>query len=154
MDLEEVKNLVAILESSSIDSIMVEEKDKKIKLQKSPNVAAMPAAAAPVSFQAPVLPFGAGTGASAPEAPKQGAKPGDFITSPMVGTFYESPSPDADAFVKPGKTVAKGDKLCILEAMKIFNEIEADFDCKILEILVKDGQIVEYDTPLFRVEKL
>jgi acetyl-CoA carboxylase biotin carboxyl carrier protein len=72
----------------------------------------------------------------------------------MVGTFYRAPSPDSPPFVKEGDKVSKGQTLCIIEAMKIFNEIEAEFDCKILEILVEDGQPIEYDMPLFLVEKL
>ena len=72
----------------------------------------------------------------------------------MVGTFYAAPSPDSPPFVKAGDTVRKGQTLCILEAMKIMNELEAEFDCKILEVLVEDGEPVEYDKPLFRVERL
>ena len=72
----------------------------------------------------------------------------------MVGTYYASPSPESPSFVEVGSTVKKGQTLCILEAMKIMNEVEAEFDCKILEILVKDGSPVEYDMPIFVVEKL
>jgi len=72
----------------------------------------------------------------------------------MVGTFYRAPSPDAAPFVNVGDTVRKGQTIAIIEAMKIMNELEAEFDCKILEILVENGQPVEYDMPLFRVEKL
>lgn len=72
----------------------------------------------------------------------------------MVGTFYASPSPESPAFVKPGDTVKAGQTLCILEAMKIMNEVEAEFDCKIVEILVQDSNPVEYDMPLFVVEKI
>ncbi|WP_417903895.1 acetyl-CoA carboxylase biotin carboxyl carrier protein [Campylobacter sp. LH-2024] len=76
------------------------------------------------------------------------------INSPMVGTFYQAPSPGAAPFVKVGSTVKKGDAIAIIEAMKIMNEIEAEFDCKIVEILVADGQPVEFGMPLFTVEKL
>jgi len=79
---------------------------------------------------------------------------GDVIASPMVGTFYASPSPDAPPFVKAGDKVKKGQTLCILEAMKIMNELDAEYDCKIIDILVADGDAVEYDKPLFVVEKL
>jgi acetyl-CoA carboxylase biotin carboxyl carrier protein len=85
---------------------------------------------------------------------KEEKSSGINITSPMVGTFYVAPSPDSPPFVKEGDKVRKGDTLCILEAMKIMNELEAEFECRILEILVKDGEPVEYDKPLFRVEKL
>ncbi|EOI4812215.1 acetyl-CoA carboxylase biotin carboxyl carrier protein, partial [Campylobacter coli] len=76
------------------------------------------------------------------------------INSPMVGTFYQAPSPGAAPFVKVGSTVKKGDTIAIIEAMKIMNEIEAEFDCRIAEILVADGQPVEFGMPLFAVEKL
>ena len=77
---------------------------------------------------------------------------GKIITSPMVGTFYMKPSPNADPYVKIGQKVKKGDVLCIIEAMKLMNEIEAEFDGEIKEILVKDGESVEYGKPLFKLE--
>jgi acetyl-CoA carboxylase biotin carboxyl carrier protein len=79
---------------------------------------------------------------------------GDMIVSPMVGTFYASPSPDSAPFVKVGDRVKKGQVIAVLEAMKIMNELEAEFDCKIVSVLVSDAQAVEYDMPLFAVEKL
>jgi len=79
---------------------------------------------------------------------------GDAILSPMVGTYYSSPSPDSPEFVKVGDTIKKGQVVAILEAMKIMNELEAEFDCKILKILASNGQAVEYDMPLFIVEKI
>jgi len=107
--------------------------------------AATPAVIAPVA--APVVE--AAEVVSAPVAIS-----GDTIDSPMVGTYYSSPSPEAPAFVKEGDTVKKGQTLCILEAMKIMNEVEAEYDCKIISILVKDGDPVEYDMPIFAVEKI
>jgi len=79
---------------------------------------------------------------------------GEIISSPMVGTFYQAPSPDSPPYVRVGDQIKKGDTLCIIEAMKIMNELEAEFDCEILEILVEDGQPVEFDTPLFRVKRV
>ena len=105
---------------------------------------AAPVAAAPVAVAAPSQSVSA-----APEEIK-----GDAILSPMVGTFYSSPSPDSPTFVKVGDVVKKGHVVAILEAMKIMNELEAEFDCKILDVLVKNGQPVEYDMPLFIVEKV
>ena len=87
-------------------------------------------------------------------APIAEVKKGEIVTSPMVGTFYKAPSPDSPAYAKVGEVVKKGKSMCIIEAMKIMNEIESDYDCKIVEILVEDGQPVEYDMPLFRVEKI
>ncbi|MGE3300191.1 MAG: acetyl-CoA carboxylase biotin carboxyl carrier protein, partial [Arcobacter sp.] len=113
-------------------------------------VSAAPAVAAPVAaVSAPVATVNVASTETATTA-----KSGDMINSPMVGTFYSSPSPESPAFVNVGDTVKKGQTLCILEAMKIMNEVEAEFDCKILEILVKDGSPVEYDMPIFVVEKL
>jgi len=79
---------------------------------------------------------------------------GEIITSPMVGTLYSSPSPDSPPFVKVGDKVKRGDVLCILEAMKIMNELEAEYDCKILDILAGNGEAVEYGKPLFVVERI
>ncbi len=79
---------------------------------------------------------------------------GETINSPMVGTYYASPSPEAGAFVKAGDMVKTGQTLCILEAMKIMNEVEAEYDFKVIEVLVKDGSPVEYDMPLFLIEKI
>lgn len=78
---------------------------------------------------------------------------GTIIASPMVGTFYESPSPDSESFVKLGDSVKKGQTLCIIEAMKLMNEIESEVSGKIVEVLVKDGDMVEYGTPLFKIEE-
>ena len=103
-------------------------------------VAAAPAAsAAPLAQEA------------APTAP---VVSGDMIVSPMVGTFYAAPSPDSAPFVKVGDRVKKGQVIAVLEAMKIMNELEAEFDCEILSVLVSDAQAVEYDMPLFAVKKL
>jgi len=145
MTLEKIKELISLVEESGISGLEITEKDSTIKIEKQ--LAAAPAAyAVPQAMAVP---------AAAPAAPAEAAAVGgEVITSPMVGTFYKSPSPDSPAFVKLGDTVSKGQTICILEAMKIFNEVEAEFDCKILEFLVQDGQVVEYDTPLFRVEKL
>ena len=84
----------------------------------------------------------------------EAAGKGDFITSPFVGTFYSAPRPDTPAFVELGSRVAKGQTVCIVEAMKLFNELEAEFDCEILEMLVDNGQAVEYGAKLYRVRKL
>jgi len=105
--------------------------------------------AAPVAVAAPAVVSTAAI-ASTPAAPVSG----DAILSPMVGTFYSSPSPESAPFVKVGDRVKKGQVVAILEAMKIMNELEAEFDCEILEVLKSDGQAVEYDMPLYAVKKL
>ncbi len=153
MTFDEIKELVEILDNSSLSSIKITKEDFTINLNKygrtAPAAAPAAPAAAPVAAPAPAA-------APAAEAPAAAAPvaSGEAITSPMVGTFYQSPSPDSPAFVKAGDTVRKGQTLAIIEAMKIMNELEAEFDCKIVEILVQDGQVIEYDTPLFRIEKV
>jgi acetyl-CoA carboxylase biotin carboxyl carrier protein len=91
--------------------------------------------------------------AAAVAAPEKAEEGGALITSPFVGTFYRAPSPDAASFVEVGQTVRKGQVVCIVEAMKLMNEIESDFDGKVLEVLVKNGAHVEYGQPLFRIDK-
>ena len=156
MKLDEIKELMRLFGKSKLNRIQIKQKDFEIEMEKGGTVVvetAPAAKAAPaVSTAAP-----AAAPASAPAAEEKQSEPvakGELITSPMVGTFYAAPSPDSPPFVKVGDTVRKGQTLCILEAMKIMNELEAEYDCKILEILVEDGEPVEYDKPLFRVEKL
>ncbi len=146
MDLEKIEGLVKIIENSSLTEFTLKEGDLKItmsKLDHPPVVAAgMPVAPAP---------------AAPAEAPTAEVKEEDeklFITSPIVGTFYSAPAPDAPAFVKVGDQVKNGQTVCILEAMKLMNEIQSDFDCEIEAVLVSNEQKVEYGQPLFRVKKL
>lgn len=146
MDLEKIEGLVKIIENSSLTEFTLKEGDLKItmsKLDHPPVVAAgMPVASAP---------------AAPAEAPTAEVKEEDeklFITSPIVGTFYSAPAPDAPAFVKVGDQVKNGQTVCILEAMKLMNEIQSDFDCEIEAVLVSNEQKVEYGQPLFRVKKL
>ncbi len=156
MTLEEIKELIRVFgRSTRLGSLKIKKGDFEIELEKlSAEISAAPtatpaAAPAPASAQESIPAAETENQSSAESELK-----GDIITSPMVGTFYAAPSPDSEPFVKVGDTVRKGQTLCILEAMKIMNELEAEYDCKILEVLVHDGQPVEYDTPLFRVEKL
>jgi acetyl-CoA carboxylase biotin carboxyl carrier protein len=110
-----------------------------------------PAAAEPA---VPPLPLPPTVHAAAvPEKSAKPAETGTLLTSPFVGTFYRAPAPEAPAFVEAGQTVRKGQVVCIVEAMKLMNEIESEFDGKILEILVKNAEHVEYGQPLFRIEK-
>lgn len=146
MDLEKIEGLVKIIENSSLTEFTLKEGDLKItmsKLDHPPVVAAgMPVAPAPA---AP---------AEAPAAEAEEADEKLFITSPIVGTFYSAPAPDAPAFVKVGDQVKNGQTVCILEAMKLMNEIQSDFDCEIEAVLVSNEQKVEYGQPLFRVKKI
>jgi acetyl-CoA carboxylase biotin carboxyl carrier protein len=153
MKLEEIKELIRVFGRSKLGKLKVKDGDFEIAMQKVGSEVAVTNATQAVS--APVI-------QEAIPAPKQeeaqaesaSCVTGEFITSPMVGTYYAAPSPDSPPFVSVGDRVRKGQTLCILEAMKIMNELEAEYDCKILEILVQDGEPVEYDMPLFRVEKL
>ena len=152
MKLDEIKELIKIFGKSKLERIQIKEKDFEIKMEKATNVVVEPATVNSVSTT-PVVTTTAPTPVVEEEV-TTATPAGELITSPMVGTFYCAPSPDSPPFVKAGDSVRKGQTLCILEAMKIMNELEAEFDCKILEVLVEDGEPVEYDKPLFRVEKL
>ena len=135
-------------DDSTLSSLKINKEGFSIEFEKATiatAVAAPAVAAAPVAAAAP---------APTAAAPVAEEIAGDKILSPMVGTYYASPSPDSPVFVKEGDVVKKGQPLAILEAMKIMNELEAEFDCKILKILVEDGKPVEYDMPLFVVEKM
>ena len=145
----EIKELIKIFDESDITKLKIEDKDFSISLSKEATVATVSAPAPVVTAPAPVVQQTQESAVST-----ESAKPsGLTINSPMVGTFYKAPSPGAPAFVKVGDSVSKGQSVGIIEAMKIMNEIEAEYDCKIVEILVEDGQPVEFDTPLFVVEK-
>jgi acetyl-CoA carboxylase biotin carboxyl carrier protein len=157
MKLDEIKELARIFGKSKLDKMKIKMKDFELEMEKGGTAPVAVAAAAPAPVSAaPATPAPAQAEPSRNEADDAAASrpKGDIITSPMVGTFYASPSPDAPPFVQVGDTVKKGQTLCILEAMKIMNELDAEYDCKILDILVQDGEAVEYDKPLFVVEKL
>ncbi len=146
MNIKHIKELVQEFDASTLSKLKITSDAFSIELEK--NIGTV---AAPVMMAAPVAV------ASAPvalEVPAATIVAGDYILSPMVGTFYSAPSPDSPPFVKVGDRVKKGQVVAILEAMKIMNELEAEFDCEILEILKSDGQAVEYDMPLYTVKKL
>ncbi|MCH8551951.1 MAG: acetyl-CoA carboxylase biotin carboxyl carrier protein [Natronospirillum sp.] len=158
MDIRKVKKLIELLEESGIDEIEITEGEESIRISRaSQKLQAMPqayAAPAPApAAPAPAAPAPAATPAPAPAAdPAPSAEPaGHIVKSPMVGSFYRSPTPTAAAFVEPGQKVKKGDTVCIVEAMKMMNQIEADRDGTIGEILVENGQPVEFDQPLFTI---
>jgi len=148
MDMKQIKLLMKEFDDSSLSSMKINKEGFSIELEKA--TIATPVAAAPVA----ATPVAAAPVAAAPAVTATEEIVGDKILSPMVGTYYASPSPDSPAFVKEGDIIKKGQPLAILEAMKIMNELEAEFDCKILKILVEDGKPVEYDMPLFAIEKI
>lgn len=153
MDFKEIKELIRVFDKSELNKLKVKEGEFEVAMQKGFDggtvVTAAPVAPVAVAPVASAAPVGVAASVEAPSAIS-----GETINSPMVGTFYASPSPEAANFVKEGDTVKKGQTLCILEAMKIMNEVEAEYDCKIVEILVKDSEPVEYDMPIFVVEKV
>ena len=154
MDTRQIKMLMKDFDQSGLTRVKIEQEGFSIEMEKAAPTTAV-VSAPEVVTSVPVATAPSATSAAQTEsAPATQAHTGDFIYSPMVGTFYEAPSPDSPPFVKVGDIVKKGQTLAILEAMKIMNELEADFDCKIVDILVKNGQAVEYDMPLFAVEKI
>jgi acetyl-CoA carboxylase biotin carboxyl carrier protein len=149
MDLEKIEGLVKIIEKSSLTQFTYKEGDLKITMSKLEH----PPVVAPGMPMMPPHP-----GMPAAEAPKaEDAEEEEeklFITSPIVGTFYSAPAPDAAPFVKVGDQVKNGQTVCILEAMKLMNEIQSEFDCEIDAVLVSNEQKVEYGQPLFRVKRI
>ena len=147
-EIDYIEKLAKIIADNELTEISLEDSDQAITIRKDlPEVAYTPVAA-PVATPQIATPV-ASTPAATEEAPKH---KGNAITSPMVGTFYAAPSPDAEPFVAVGKKIAKGNVVCIIEAMKLMNEIESEFDGTITEICVKDGQPVEYGQVLMYVE--
>jgi acetyl-CoA carboxylase biotin carboxyl carrier protein len=148
MDLRKLKTLIELVETSGIAELEIQEGEERVRITRSLAAPAQSAATlAPVSVhQAPSAPSpAAATGApAAPPEPE-----GHVVKSPMVGTFYRSPSPGAKSFVEVGDAVKEGDPLCIVEAMKLMNEIEADASGVVKAILVENGQPVEFGQPLF-----
>ncbi|OED43223.1 acetyl-CoA carboxylase, biotin carboxyl carrier protein [Endozoicomonas sp. (ex Bugula neritina AB1)] len=151
MDIRKVKKLIELLEESGIDELEIHEGEESVRIsrysQNAPTAAYFPqpapVAAAPVATAAAPM-------AEAPQAAVQQPS-GHQVKSPMVGTFYTSPSPSSPAFAEVGKQVQEGDVLCIVEAMKMMNQIKADKSGTIKDILVENGQPVEYDQPLFTI---
>lgn len=156
MDLRKIKKLIDLLEESNLNEIEIREGEESVRLSRAPRVVALPQAAAvpaPAHYEAPRAP----TGMSSPTDAATGGRPapsastpdGHTIRSPMVGTFYATPSPDAPPFVKVGQSVKAGETLGVIEAMKMFNPIEAEVSGTVAAILVESGQPVEFDEPMF-----
>jgi len=148
MDLRKLKKLIDLVQESGIAELEITEGEEKVKIVKGGHVsvsAAAPVQAAPIEARAPA-PAAAAPGPAA-EAPA--GQEGHVVKAPMVGTFYRSPSPDAKAFVEVGQAVKEGDTICIIEAMKLMNEIEADASGVVKAILVENGQPVEYGQALY-----
>ena len=154
MNVKEIKELLELMAEHNVGEIEIEKDNAKIKLRKLPNGQV-------VMNTAPQMMAPAGTVMSAP-APAQTATPAapaaveegvTIVRSPMVGTFYAAPAPDQPAYVSIGKVVKDGDVLCIIEAMKLMNEIKSVLGGTVVEILVQNGQTVEYDQPILKIKK-
>ena len=149
MDLRKLKTLIELVETSGIAELEIQEGEERVRITRAgvpgPSTMILPAATAAPS--ATPSPGGLGSEPAAPPAPE-----GHVVKSPMVGTFYRAASPGAKSFVEVGDTVGQGDPLCIIEAMKLMNEIEADAAGTIKAILVENGQAVEFGQPLFVID--
>ena len=155
MDLKDLKTLIKTLTETDITEFDLETGEEKIHIKRGPDKEFIQVAA-PVAGVAPAMPAApvAATPAAPVEAPVPAESPYDAITAPMVGSFYSKPAPDADPFCKVGDIVEAGQVICLVEAMKLFNEIEVEFKCRIVEILKDDGTPVEFGENIFLVEKL
>ena len=154
MDLRKLKTLIDLVSESNVSELEITEAEGKVRIVKSsgaPVVMAAPVASAPAVVAAPVAAAVAAP-AAAPEAAPAEETSGHVVKSPMVGTFYRSASPGAKPFIEVGSVVKEGDTICIIEAMKILNEIEADKSGTVVQILAENGQAVEYGHPLVVIE--
>lgn len=163
MDLRKIKKLIELLEESELAEIEIHEGEESVRLIR--HHAASQAAHMPVAAQPPQPQSSSGAAQQQPATESAGRgeqqeaeageslPEGEVVRSPMVGTFYSSPNPESEAFVKIGSKVASGDTLCLIEAMKMFNQIEAEFSGEVVAVLVEDGQPVEFDEPLFVIRK-
>ncbi len=146
LDLDQVRELIRLLDESNLTEIEVEHDDDRIRVRRDP------APGAGASTLQPEAPAGTASAAHPSHAPAAANEDGAYITSPFVGTFYRAASPDGDPFVEAGDSFTTGQVLCIVEAMKLMNEIEAEGAGTIVQILVDDGKPVEYGDRLFRIE--
>ncbi|NPA46214.1 MAG: acetyl-CoA carboxylase biotin carboxyl carrier protein [Chlorobi bacterium] len=164
MDLKEIQNLIKLVAKSGVSEVKLETGDFKIVIKNTPEIklAALPQAEVQTVIPAPAVQAPAAApaqqAAPAPQASQEesAADESNYITinAPIIGTFYRRPAPDKPPYVEVGDTIKPGDVVCIIEAMKLFNEIESEVAGKIVKVLVEDGTPVEYDQPLFLVEPL
>jgi acetyl-CoA carboxylase biotin carboxyl carrier protein len=151
MDLRKLKKLIDLVQESGIGELEITEGEERVRISRTgANAPVMMATPATMAMAAPGTAPAAAPAPAAPEPPP--APTGHTLKSPMVGTFYRSPSPGAPSFVEVGQAVSKGQTLCIIEAMKLLNEIESDAAGTVKAILVENGQPVEYGQPLFVIE--
>jgi acetyl-CoA carboxylase biotin carboxyl carrier protein len=154
MDIRKVKKLIELLEESGISEIEISEGEESVRISRYPKpgtvtMAAAPMAMAPATAPAAAAPAAAPPAAVTPAAPARGQQ----VTAPMVGTFYSGPAPGAKPFVEIGTEVKPGDTLCVIEAMKMMNQIESEFAGRVVSVLVENGSPVEFGQPLFVIEE-
>jgi acetyl-CoA carboxylase biotin carboxyl carrier protein len=156
MNIKEIKELLELMAEHNVGEIEIEKDNAKIKLRKQANGAVVvhsaPQGMAPVQtiMQAPAVSAAMPAAAAGQPVAEEGVT---IVRSPMVGTFYAAPAPDQPAYVSVGKAVKEGDVLCIIEAMKLMNEIKSEMGGTVVEILVQNGQTVEYDQPIMKIKK-
>lgn len=159
MDIKEIQSLIRFVAKSGASEVKLETPELKITIRTGPSadsettyIQQIPVAAAPPAAAPQAVPAPADTQAAPAEA--QAEEEGNYITikSPIIGTFYRKPAPDKPTFVEVGDTISQGDVLCVIEAMKLFNDIESEVSGKIVKILVEDSSPVEFDQPLFLVD--
>jgi acetyl-CoA carboxylase biotin carboxyl carrier protein len=157
MDIRKVKKLIELLEESGVSEIEIKEGEESVRISRHPT-GMMHTIATPMSYSTPAAAIGAAAGAAAGASAAATASaaaapsPDQVVTAPMVGTFYASPAPGAKAFVEIGSEVKPGDVLCIIEAMKMMNQIESDKAGRVVSVLVKNGDPVEFGQTLFIIE--
>ena len=152
MDLRKLKTLIDLVSESNVSELEITEADGKVRIVKSAPVATVVATPVAAPMAAPAVAAVAAAPAPAAAAPEPAAPTGHSVKSPMVGTFYRSSSPGAKAFAEVGQEIKEGEPICIIEAMKIMNEIEADKSGTVTKILCENGQAVEFGQPLFIIE--
>jgi len=157
MDIRKVKKLIELLEESGVSEIEIKEGEESVRISRHPT-GTMHTIATPMAYSTPAAAIGAAAGAAAgasaatTAAASAAPSPDQVVTAPMVGTFYSAPAPGAKAFVEIGSEVKPGDVLCIIEAMKMMNQIESDKAGRVVSILVKNGDPVEFGQTLFIIE--
>ncbi|MCL2525240.1 MAG: acetyl-CoA carboxylase biotin carboxyl carrier protein [Betaproteobacteria bacterium] len=149
MDLRKLKKLIDLVQESGISELEVTEGEEKVRIAKHYGAVAAPPVQQYMMAPPAAMPLAAAGASPAAADDEDELPPGHVVKSPMVGTFYRSPSPGADAFVEVGQAVKEGDTLCIIEAMKLLNEIEADASGVVKAILIENGEPVEFGQPLF-----
>ena len=155
MDIRKVKKLIELLEESGISEIEISEGEESVRISRYPKPGTVTMTQAPVAAPAPAAPAAAPPPAAAAAAQEAVPPPirGQQVTAPMVGTFYSGPAPGSKPFVEIGTEVKPGDTLCVIEAMKMMNQIESEFAGRVVSILVENGSPVEFGQPLFVIEE-